>query len=189
MNIDIIKILFPSFLTFTIGILITPFFTHYFYKYKMWKKSARTLADTSDEFNKVHNTSAEISTPRVGGIIIWSSVIICTLIIFLISLIFPNDLSAKLNFLDRGQTLIPFATLIFASLIGLTDDYFQISGTSNYAKDGLVYRKVNFGPCHNWSYDWFLVLLQAGYAFDSYSVSGRVYFRRTFYSIFCLRWL
>lgn len=140
--IDAIKIIVPSVLTFFIGILITPLFTKYFYKYKMWKKSPRSESNTSDNFRSVHNTAEELSTPRVGGTIIWVSVLLTVFLIYILSIIFPTDLMQKLNFFSRGQTLIPLATLILASLIGLMDDILQIIGKGSYAKDSIVYRKV-----------------------------------------------
>lgn len=109
----------------------------------MWKKSPRTDSDiTADDFAKIHNTIAELSTPRIGGVIIWVSVLLTVLGIYLLSIIFPTDLTEKLNFFSRGQTLIPLVTLILASLIGLVDDLLQIFGKGSYAKDPLFYRKV-----------------------------------------------
>ncbi len=142
--IDVLKIVIPSVLTFFIGILVTPFFTHYFYKYKMWKKTARTESGdiTNNDFTKVHNTSAELSTPRIGGVIIWVSVLLTIALIYLLNIISPSDLTTKLNFFSRNQTLIPIATLILASLIGLVDDLFQIFGKGVYAKDPLFHRKI-----------------------------------------------
>ncbi|MFH0755636.1 MAG: hypothetical protein V1910_03190 [bacterium] len=141
--IDVLKVIIPSVLTFFLGILITPFFTNFFYKYKMWKKSPRTEANiTTDDFAKVHNTKGELSTPRVGGVIIWVSVLLTVFIIFLLSIIFPTEFIKKLNFFSRSQTLIPLATLLLASLIGLADDILQIIGKGSYAKDGLFYRKI-----------------------------------------------
>lgn len=144
MMIDVLKVIVPAVLTFFIGIAITPFFTDFFYKNKMWKKSARVDAGdiTNKDFSKVHNTSAELSTPRIGGVIIWVAVLICVLIIYLLSIFFPNELTLKLNFFSRSQTLIPLATLILASLIGLVDDLLQIMGKGTYAKDPLIYRKI-----------------------------------------------
>lgn len=143
MIINVLKVVVPSILTFFLGILITPFFTNFFYKYKMWKKSPRTEADiTTADFAKVHNTKSELSTPRVGGIIIWVSVLLTICVIYLVSIIFPTEITSKLNFLSRNQTLVPLATLILASLIGLVDDMLQIMGKSSYAKDGLNYRKI-----------------------------------------------
>ena len=142
--IDVLKVVLPSVLTFIIGISITPFFTNFFYKHRMWKKSARTEAGdiTNEDFGKVHNTSAELSTPRIGGVIIWVSVLLTIALIFILSKIFPGDITEKLNFFSRSQTYIPIGTLIFASLIGLSDDLLQIFGKGGYAKDPLIYRKV-----------------------------------------------
>lgn len=142
MIIDVIKVVVPSVLTFFLGMLITPFFTNFFYKYKMWKKSPRTEAVTSEVFTKIHNTKSELSTPRVGGVIIWASVLLTVGVIYLLSIIFKTDLTEKLNFFSRSQTLIPLATLILASLIGLIDDMLQIIGKGSYAKDDLMYRKI-----------------------------------------------
>jgi len=142
--IDVLKVVVPSVLTFLIGISITPFFTNLFYKHKMWKKSSRTEAGdiTNHDFGKVHNTSAELSTPRIGGVIIWVSVLLTIAIIYLLSKIFPSDITEKLNFFSRSQTYIPIGTLVLASLIGLADDLLQIFGKGSYAKDPLIYRKV-----------------------------------------------
>lgn len=144
MMIDILKVAIPSVLTFFIGILVTPFFTDFFYKYKMWKKNPRTEAGdiTNDHFSKNHNISAELSTPRIGGVIIWVSVLLSVLVIYLLSVIFPSDLTEKLNFFSRSQTFIPLGALILASLIGLIDDLLQIFGKGTYARDPLIYRKI-----------------------------------------------
>ncbi len=148
---DILKIIVPTVLTFFIGIFITPFFTRYFYKYKMWKKSARieNLDGVSNNFAKIHNTEREISTPRVGGVIIWVSVALTVLLIYMLSLVFPSGLFGgedsifnQLNFFSRSQTVVPLGAFFLAALIGLLDDLFQIFGEGSYARDPLIYRKV-----------------------------------------------
>ncbi len=141
--IDILKIVIPSVLTFFLGIFITPFFTNIFYKYKMWKKNPRTETGdiTSEDFNRIHNTKGELSTPRIGGVIIWISVLLTVAIIYLTSVIFPTDLTLKLNFFSRSQTLIPLSTLILAACIGLFDDMMHILGKGAFAKDNIIYRK------------------------------------------------
>jgi phospho-N-acetylmuramoyl-pentapeptide-transferase len=142
--IDVLKIVIPSVLTFFLGIFLTPVFTYYFYKYKMWKKNPRTEATgiTNNNFAKVHNTESELSTPRIGGMIIWVSVLLTVMLIYLASIFIPSNLTEKLNFFSRSQTLIPLATLLLASLIGLVDDLLQIFGKGNYSKDPLIYRKI-----------------------------------------------
>ncbi len=144
MNFDVIKVIVPSVLTFLFGIAITPFFSDLFYKYKMWKKTPRTEAGdiTNTHFENIHNTASEISTPRIGGVIIWVSVLITVFVIYILSLILPNELTLKLNFFSRSQTFVPLGTLILASVIGLLDDFIQIFGKGGYARDPLVYRKI-----------------------------------------------
>jgi phospho-N-acetylmuramoyl-pentapeptide-transferase len=146
---DVLKIIGPSVITFFIGIFITPFFTRYFYKYKMWKKSARVNSDTSEEFGKIHNTEHEVSTPRVGGMIIWVSVALTVVTIFILSKIFPAGLFGgeqsifdQLNFFSRSQTVVPLGAFFLAAFIGLLDDLLQIFGQGSYAKDPLIYRKI-----------------------------------------------
>ena len=141
---DILKIIIPTISTFAIGIIITPFFTHYFYKYKMWKKNARTLAGdiTSDHFRKIHNTESELNTPRVGGVIIWSSVLITVALIYFLSTLFPLEWVGGLSFFSRSQTLVPLGAFFLAAFIGLLDDILQIFGQGSAARDPLIYRKI-----------------------------------------------
>ena len=139
---DIIKIIFPTVLTFFIGISITPFFTKYFYKYKMWKKSPRTEAKTSNDFNTIHNAEHETSTPRIGGVIIWVAVLLTVGVIYLLAYFFPSEVTEKLNFLSRNQTLVPLGAFFFAAFIGLVDDLIQIFGRGDETTDDLVFRKA-----------------------------------------------
>jgi phospho-N-acetylmuramoyl-pentapeptide-transferase len=139
---DILKIIFPTVLTFFVGIAITPFFTRYFYRYKMWKRSPRTNADTSEAFKNIHNTEHELSTPKVGGVIIWVSVLFTVCIIYLLSIFWPSELTLKLNFFSRSQTLVPLAAFFLAAFIGLADDLLHIYGVGKFAQDALIYRKI-----------------------------------------------
>jgi len=128
MILSVIKIFLPATLTFFIGILITPSLTHYFYKYKMWKHTCReeNPVAMSESYKKIHDQVKEVGTPRVGGIIIWLSVLLTVCVIWIISLVFPSDFSEKINFLSRNQTILPLFALVFGSLIGLIDDLMQV---------------------------------------------------------------
>lgn len=129
--LNVVKIFLPTALTFAIGILFTPRLTALMYKHKLWKKRKRTedAEITNEHFSKVSDADAEVSTPRVGGVIIWLSVTASILIMWLISKAFPSDLSSKLDFLSRGQTLVPLASLLLGAGIGLVDDIAQIRGS------------------------------------------------------------
>lgn len=107
----------------------------------MWKKYSRSVSASVADFHKIHNEQEELKTPRVGGIIIWVSVLLTTLIFFISSLLFPSVDTEKMNFLSRNQTLIPFFTLLLGSLIGLWDDLIQIYGSGRFARDDKSWRK------------------------------------------------
>lgn len=140
MLINLLKIIIPTALAFFVGLLITPLATHFFYKYKMWKRYSRN-ENVSTEFQKIHNEQDELKTPRVGGIIIWVSVVLIAFIYYLVSVLFPSPLFTKLDFISRDQTLIPFFTLIVGSLIGLFDDLVQIYGKGKIAHDDKTWRR------------------------------------------------
>src|ERR1035437_7238553 len=125
---------------FFLGLLLTPIATHFFYKYKMWKRYSRNITASASEFSRIHNEQDELKTPRIGGMIIWMSVLLTTLVFFLVSILFPSVDTEKVNFLSRNQTLIPFFTLLIGSLIGLWDDLIQIYGTGKFAQDDKTWR-------------------------------------------------
>lgn len=138
-----IKIFLPAVISFIVGILLTPIATHYFYKYKMWRRVSRdnNLPEKQNGvFIKIHDCEAEISTPRTGGMIIWISVILTLAIVSIIDFLFAKDMSTSMYFISRSQTLLPFFTLIIASLIGLGDDFIQIFGKGKWATDPIVLR-------------------------------------------------
>lgn len=140
MYLDLVKIFMPTAVAFFLGLFLTPIATHFFYKYKMWKKYSRN-GGKIDDFIKIHNEKEELNTPRTGGIIIWISVLLTTWLFYLNSAFFPSAVTEKLNFLSRNQTLIPFFTLLLGSLVGLWDDLIQIYGTGKFAHDDKVWRK------------------------------------------------
>ncbi|MEK7564069.1 MAG: hypothetical protein AAB510_00670 [Patescibacteria group bacterium] len=107
----------------------------------MWKRYSRDASVANEDFSKIHSGKGELNTPRVGGMIIWISVLATTFIFYFFYLIFPTDSTEKMNFLSRNQTFIPLFTLIVCSLIGLWDDLIQIYGTGKFAHDDISWRK------------------------------------------------
>ncbi len=140
MLLNLVKISIPTAFAFFLALLITPIATHFFFKYKMWKKYSRNGGIPLPDFHKIHNEQDELKTPRVGGIIIWVSALLTTLIFYLAAIFLPSGDTAKMNFLSRNQTLIPFFTLLFGSLIGLWDDLIQIYGHGKFARDDKSWR-------------------------------------------------
>lgn len=144
MLINLVKIFIPTALAFFIGIFITPIATHYFYKYKMWKKKTRSSTAISADFKNIHKEkeAGELSVPCVGGIIIWSSVLISILLVYILSIIFPSSLFVKLNFFSRAQTLIPLSMLVLGAIFGLVDDVLEIKGMSNITRSSAWYTRI-----------------------------------------------
>ena len=140
MYLNLIKIFVPTALAFFMALLFTPVATHFFYKYKMWKKYSRNDNAMTADFHTIHNEQAELNTPRVGGIIIWFSALLTISLFYLVSVLFPSANNSKMNFLSRSQTLIPVFTLLLGSLIGLWDDLIQIYGHGKIARDDKSWR-------------------------------------------------
>mgnify|MGYP001587283574 CR=1 FL=1 len=137
--INAVKVFVPSAIAFLVGILGTPLLTHYLYKYKAWKKTSvqMTLDGRPATISqKLHNDEAK-KTPRMGGIVIWGSVLITISIIWFLARLFPTEVTLKLEFLSRNQTWLPLFTLIAASLVGLVDDILVVRGKGGYIGVGL----------------------------------------------------
>jgi phospho-N-acetylmuramoyl-pentapeptide-transferase len=140
---NIIKVFGPATLSFFIGILITPTITHFLYKHKLWKKKSGKIATDGREtpiFNELHKEK-EIGTPRLGGSVIWISVITTALSIWAISQILPTEDTLKLDFISRSQTWIPLATLLIGAVVGMLDDLMEVYGKTDYAAGGMSLRK------------------------------------------------
>lgn len=133
MIIDVVKIFVPTTAAFMVGIAITPIVTYYLYACKAWKKTpGKTALDGTEavEFNKIHRDS-EGKTPRMGGIVIWLSVLLVTFGIWILSAIAPQSILPEFDFLTRSQTWIPFAVLIIGSLVGLLNDIYDVAHHGN----------------------------------------------------------
>jgi len=127
--LDIIKVLIPAIASFGVGMAITPAITDFLYRNKMWKKKSGKIGLDGKEttvFNGLHKDN-EINTPRMGGIVIWLSALIVVSVIWLISKIFPTEITTKLDFMSRNQTWIPVFTLFIGAMVGLVDDLFEIN--------------------------------------------------------------
>ncbi len=140
MEITIIKVLAPTTLAFCIGILITPIITHYLYKYEMWKKKAGKGAGygggETPLFDSLHK-KRDTNTPRMGGIVIWASVVLTIFSIWILQFIFSGSVVHSLDFLSRSQTWIPLFALLVGACVGFIDDLLVVRGTGKHFAGGL----------------------------------------------------
>lgn len=140
MILDVLKVFVPATTAFFAGIFLAPILTHYLYKHKMWRKSVKEFTTDGREATitkTLESRKQETNVPRMGGILIWTSTLIVITLFWLISQIFPGELTRKLDFLSRSQTWLPLFTLIAGSLVGLVDDLFVIYGRGKYIGGGL----------------------------------------------------
>jgi phospho-N-acetylmuramoyl-pentapeptide-transferase len=140
---NVIKIFSLAAIASTVAIFWCPLLTNFLYRHKLWKKSARQKAISGEDaviFNSLHKEK-EVGTPRMGGLLIWITVIFITFLFFVLSLIFPNSWIAQFNFLSRGQTWLPLFTLIVASFVGLADDFLVVKGWGKYIGGGISFKK------------------------------------------------
>lgn len=162
-SLSLIKLFLPALLTFVIGIFITPSFTTFFYKHKMWKHRTRTSDgdlgkdhEMSAEFKRISNGHQELHTPRVGGMIIWASICLSALVLFLIPTFFPAEISQKLNFVSKEQTLLPFVALLAGALLGLVNDLCTVYISKGEFTNGFPRRYM------------LMLIALAGFAFGSW---------------------
>lgn len=140
--INVIKIFTLGAASFLLAFLLTPGLTHFLYKRKLWRKTVRAKSIDGKEMPifKKFRSRGEESTPRFGGILIWGTTLVLTLVFLLLS---KTDIwwFQNMNFLTRSQTWLPLFALIAASLLGLLDDLLQVTGLGKYVGGGLSLSK------------------------------------------------
>jgi len=146
LTLSVIKIFSLAAITSLVAYFWSPLLTNFLYKHQLWKKSARQKAISGEDarvFNSLHKEK-EVGTPRMGGLVIWVTVLLVIFLFFVLSLIFPNTWIAQLNFLSRGQTWLPLFTLVVASIVGLMDDILVVRGWGKYIGGGISCKKRLF---------------------------------------------
>lgn len=122
------QVLIPSTISFVLGIIIAPILAHYLYAHHAWKKSGgndKGLGGGGTPiFNKLHK-EREVSTPRMGGILIWAATLL-TALGFAIADYFFGGVFSQLNFINRGQTWLPLSALLVGATVGFVDDMLEI---------------------------------------------------------------
>ena len=127
----LLSILIPSITTFVIGIAITPTITDFLYKNKLWKKKnvIKTLDGKEATLTaKIHNDE-KAPVPRLGGLVIWISVLISAAIFYIVSHAGDNngDLVSRLDLISRNQTWLPLAALLCGGILGAIDDLMVVN--------------------------------------------------------------
>lgn len=135
--IAVVKMLLLFTTTFTLAMIWTPLWTNMLYKYRLGK-SIRNDNNSTPVFSKLHKHKD--GTPTMGGVLIWVSVFVVTMVFALLPLLFPNSIPPQINFLTRAETLLPFGALIASAVVGLFDDLIDIL-RSEKGKGGMRMRE------------------------------------------------
>jgi phospho-N-acetylmuramoyl-pentapeptide-transferase len=142
--IEAIKLFVPTIVSFGFGMIISPFIIDFLVANKLWKK--KSVAKTIDGreatiSNALHNDEKK-QTPRMGGVVVWISVLFTSAIFWIISNILGGV--PELDFVSRSQTWLPLGTMVIGALIGLVDD-FAVTGTLGTYIGGGISLRVRIG--------------------------------------------
>lgn len=133
-DVQIIKILILASVSFILAMLVSPLWTHFLYKYKLVKNIRQDGA--TPVFSKLHKQKA--GTPTMGGVLIWLTVTILALVFYWISKLWPESILSTLNFLTRPETFLPLGALVASALVGLLDDWFNVTRQGGGKGGGLT---------------------------------------------------
>ncbi|GAF74424.1 unnamed protein product, partial [marine sediment metagenome] len=87
-------------------------------------------------YSKLHAHKA--GTPTMGGILIWGTVLIFSLLFFYLDKFSSFEIFSNLNFLSRSETLLPLGALVATALVGLFDDWLDVRGKGVLGGGGLT---------------------------------------------------
>lgn len=134
---EIIRILSFASVSFIISLALTPVLTGFLYRHK--KRFGKQIRDVHQTpiYHELHKTKA--GTPTMGGILIWGTTAVIIFLTWLLSYAKGFPFLKSLNFLERGQTYLPFAALLFAAFLGLIDDVLGVYGIGS-RNGGLKFR-------------------------------------------------
>ena len=104
---------------FLVSMALTPFYTHFAYKYKFWKKQKTTTVDGKDlpVMRKLHAHKFKHVFPTMAGLI---GIVAVTAVTWIFNL-------------DRGQTWLPLVGFLGGALVGVIDDCINIFGSGRGA--------------------------------------------------------
>jgi len=148
-----LQILSYGLLAFILGVLVYPVFIKFIQKYKLTQKIRQEglSGGVSKLFSALH--AHKTGTPTMGGVVIIG--VILSVVLFSRILSYLGIIEASL--LNRGETYLPIATLVFVGILGMIDDYLNITESS--AQKGLS-AKVK-----SWSLIGFAVMAASWFVF------------------------
>lgn len=119
LSVQLTHILLQGFVCFILAMALTPVYTHFAFKYKLWKqvRDTTTTGEKAPVFYKLHAAKHKRNIPTMAGLIGIVAVTITMLM---------------LNW-SRSQTYLPVFGLVAAGSVGMLDDIINIRGSSGIA--------------------------------------------------------
>ncbi len=134
--INLLSILLPSTITFAIGIFISFPIHKWLVKNQIWKKKnvAKSIDGKDAPITAMLHNDEKVKVPRMGGLIIWISVLSTASIFYAFDKFTNIEIFNKLDFTSRSQTWLPLFSLLFGGVLGAIDDlsvveYFKKAGS------------------------------------------------------------
>lgn len=120
--INVTRVVGIGTLTFLVALLLTPLVSRVLYRYRFGKR----IRDDglTPIYSRLHRKKA--GTPVGGGIIVWGTVLLMSLLMAAVRTVWPNTVTEAMNFLTRPQTLLPLGALVASALVGFFDDYMNV---------------------------------------------------------------
>lgn len=119
----VLRILLLILLGFALAMAWTPILAAGLFRFGI-KKRIRDGGQTP-VFTALHAHKKD--TPVMGGLLVWVTTLIITLLFWLSSWFFP-DFFGPLNFLTRSETWLPLGAFVAAALVGVVDDLLNVHG-------------------------------------------------------------
>lgn len=123
------RVLIPSATSFALGIAFAPLLAGMLYRAKAWKKKAGKGSGIGGGgtpiFDELHK-EREVSTPRMGGILIWASVLATAFFLWILA----HSLDTfwpLIDFVNRRETWLPIFALAAGASAGLIDDLLEVT--------------------------------------------------------------
>lgn len=125
-DISLLGILGYALFAFAFTLVLTPWFVSFLLRNRVGKQLRVETLDGKDAtiFRTLHQSKN--GTPTMGGVLIWSSILLTVLV--------SRSLSyfgvVEHSLLQRGQVYLPLFVLLSLGVLGGIDDYLNIAGTN-----------------------------------------------------------
>lgn len=173
LGLDPFKVLLPAIISFLIGVLIAPSVGRFLVRKQLWKKKnvAKTIDGKEATITASLHNDEHAPVPRLGGVVVWISVFVTTLLFWLVSKVYPTPLTEKLDFISRNQTWLPLFAMAVGALVGGLDDLLVVEAfkgrLNSYIGGGLSFpirllAVSSLGLFAGW---WFYVKLGIDYVY------------------------